>query len=238
MTPTLTSENTTFIKTNDFNTTNKIFNNEQSNNKPILAVSSKEYQTLLDRFRRKNLTNHKDDSKMNVISNINQMENLLTEINKTLIDEYEVLDYQNTLEVDANRTYREIERKTKSEDGNPMEKLRVDDATRTKIYYDFSKTVNKVSIDNDIDETTDINFNVTVEDYLFENETELNEVRMILNDTLLYPSKNLSSSIPSFQMQTPRPGFIDGKFILNLNNDFFCLNAAQDTYSYVNIKLI
>ncbi|XP_052748761.1 gamma-aminobutyric acid type B receptor subunit 2 [Galleria mellonella] len=208
-----------YLSSNYANESNNI-----GNNKTI--VSSKKYQTLLDRFRRKNVAdNTTAHNESNIFNNSSQV-NINTLINsKKLINDNEVLDFQllnNSIDVEANRTYREIETKPRKVDGNSMEKLRVDDATRTKIFHDFSTTVNKnvksKTTIRDNDFSVDLmNFNESIiDDYLIGNETGNNSdedivTRKYINESLGYPTDYPSSShIPTIaNMKTPRPSFFD-----------------------------
>lgn len=186
---------------------------ELVNNTP----SSKEYQTLINRFRRKNYTDSNEteyDSNLNRIdlveANVNTEPNKVSLINETL--KYDIDDEINTTELD----FTELEK-------NSMEKLKVDETTRTKLFNDFFTTVNKnVEFKQPTIETTVFveaeydSFDVNGTDYSYENETDgLNNrssiKRRFSNESLATPT---SSRVPSFRraLQTPRPDFIEGKF--------------------------
>ncbi|XP_059055510.1 gamma-aminobutyric acid type B receptor subunit 2 [Achroia grisella] len=189
-------------------------------------VFSEKYQTLLDRFRRKkvtntNLTPHNESNNLETSTKVNR-KGVIN--NTTLKNDNEVLEFQllnNTVDIEANRTYREIETKPRKIDGNSMEKLRVDDATRTKIFHDFFTTVHKnvksKSEVHDNDQSVDlIRFNESiVEDYLIgsniENTSNQDIVTRFLNESLGYPIDDLfSSHIPATAtLQTPRASFFD-----------------------------
>ncbi|KAM3963605.1 gamma-aminobutyric acid type B receptor subunit 3 [Aphomia sociella] len=192
------------------------------NNKTI--VSSIKYQTLLDRFRRKNLPNINTTAhnESNILNNSSQ-ENVNTVIKNKNLNNNDSIDFQLLnffIDVEANRTYREIETKPRNKGGNLMEKLRVDDATRIKIFHDFFTTVNKntkpkSNVDNKNLSVDFISFNESlVDDYLIDNETgnfSDQVIRRFLNESLGYSTNDLSPPrTPTMSsMRTPRPSFYD-----------------------------
>lgn len=154
-------------------------------NELINNVSSINYQTLIDRFRRKN------DSTTEIT----------TLANKTVdIDD----EYQIYLEL-------EDDNHTDGLDNNSMEKLRVDDATRTKIFNDFSKTVkiyknlSKIPVDKNVRTTDSVDMKTMA---------DRKDVKRVSNGSLGFPTRVPTSyHVPSITdvQHTPRPGFIEGK---------------------------
>ncbi|XP_026732730.1 gamma-aminobutyric acid type B receptor subunit 2 [Trichoplusia ni] len=152
-------------------------------NELINNVSSINYQTLIDRFRRKN------DSTTAIT----------TLANKTVdIDD----EYQIYLEL-------EDDNHTDGLDNNSMEKLRVDDATRTKIFNDFSKTVkiyknlSKIPVDKNVRTTDSVDMKTMA---------DRKDVKRVSNGSLGFPTRVPTSyHVPSITdvQHTPRPGFIE-----------------------------
>ncbi|KAH9635419.1 hypothetical protein HF086_006659 [Spodoptera exigua] len=152
----------------------------------INTVSSKNYQTLIDRFRRKD---------KNVTDNIDIANDMRSDEEK----------YQSDLELDDETDKGGL-------DNNSMEKLRVDDETRTKIFNDFSKTVkiyknlSKIDVVRETNETQD-----SVE---MKSKVDRKDIRRTTNESLGFPTrKPTSSHVPSITdvQQTPRPSFLEGK---------------------------
>lgn len=122
-----------------------------SNELTIDTVTTKKYHTHLDRFRRKPF----ESKDMNSPKVVHELIN-----NLKLNDVQDKAIYTDETKYDDN----DID--------NSMEKLRVDEATRTKIFHDFSTTVSKYPDKNlsvetsdwnqvaSIDETADINSQV------------------------------------------------------------------------------
>lgn len=168
--------------------------------------SSKEYQTLLDRFRRKNDSDINDEGNDKLEDNINTEPIKLSLINETL--KYEIEDESNETEFEF------------TELRNSMEKLTLDDVTRTKLFNDFFTTVNKnVEVKQPTIETTifvddEFGLDVNGSDYFYENETDTSRStirRRFSNESLAISSP---SRVPSIRraLQTPRPALIEGKF--------------------------
>ncbi|XP_053612233.1 gamma-aminobutyric acid type B receptor subunit 2 isoform X2 [Plodia interpunctella] len=160
-----------------------------------ITVADNNYQILLNRFRRKsNSSKHNQDTHQN--KSFDFIEN---DTSKSIHEKI----HQESNNSDNTRIYREIERKAKTEHSNSMAKLRVDDATRNKIFYDFSKTINRNSNseilyeDSDMNNlTTEINFDILA--YLDETK------KTFINESVEYPF-NLTSDIPSiYKLYTPR----------------------------------
>lgn len=147
------------------------------------TVTTKKFQTLLDRFRRK--PNQFTLPKMDNVNDI--------DIQETIYDEKEI--------------------------DNSMEKLRVDEETRTKIFHDFSTTVSKYP-DKNITIDTDSS-KVTVADEI-DNSTGINVYGTLLEDIFgdynesSVSQKDRPTPLPSYPptsvMKTPMPR-IDGKQI-------------------------
>lgn len=164
-------------------TTNINEENELSN-----TVSSKNYQTLIDRIRRKD----------------NITESAGTTNNTLAIDE----EYQIDLEL-------EDENDKSGLDNNSMEKLRVDDVTRTKIFNDFSKTVKIYKNHTKIDGVNENN-DTTLDSIELSGELNRKDVKSISNESLSFPTRVPTSyHVPSITnvQHTPRPSFMDGKSI-------------------------
>lgn len=170
-------------------------------------VNSKNYQSLLDRFRRKNLT---DNERVNT--------NLETKITEETTPNIRELKSYHTSDLDP----LEIRKKTVAirNENSSMEKL-IDDATRTKILYDYFKTINKnvepTEVASEIED--DMNFNETT-NINNSSESEFREFLEAMNGTFLNESLVPADSFPSSQvstitkiMRTPRPDFVDGKLI-------------------------
>ncbi|XP_073949061.1 gamma-aminobutyric acid type B receptor subunit 3, partial [Choristoneura fumiferana] len=170
------------------------------------SVNSKEYQVFLDRFRRKDEENDTIDGKSNNNNSDNSDDSNGTKSN-SLGHYYEKFSFTiDSLELVSTKD---------------AEKLKIDDATRTKIFHDYYSTVNKVNRFNENDQNTNdtvtadvLDYNETI-DILF-NETEIPEAdtkirRRFSNDSLVFPDNLSSPRAPSFtRMQTPRPGFVEG----------------------------
>ncbi|XP_061729709.1 gamma-aminobutyric acid type B receptor subunit 2 [Cydia pomonella] len=187
-------------------------------NKNITTTVSKEYQILLDRFRRKNLKNMTGEGIFYDIGNLtdnlddistNNNFNVGPHRNSSLDHQKHSLKLHNIDLLDAKD----------AEDTSAIEKLRMDDETRTKIFHDYYSTVNKV---NAINEEQNINESITMDvldynetiDILF-NETEIPQTvtdpkirRRFSNDSLVFPDNLSSSRVPTI-MQTSRPEFVE-----------------------------
>lgn len=171
------------------------------------SVNSKEYQVFLDRFRRKDGENYTSNEKSNNKSSDSNDDSNGTKTNP-LGHIYEKLSLTiGSLELVGTKD---------------AEKLKIDDATRTKIFHDYYSTVNKVNRYNDNEPNTNdtltldiLDYNETI-DILF-NETEIPEAdtkirRRFSNDSLVYPDNLSSPHAPSFtRMQTPKPALVEGK---------------------------
>lgn len=171
------------------------------------SVNSKEYQVFLDRFRRKDGENYTSNEKSNNKSSDGNDDSNGTKTNP-LGHIYEKLSLTiGSLELVGTKD---------------AEKLKIDDATRTKIFHDYYSTVNKVNRYNENEPNTNdtltldiLDYNETI-DILF-NETEIPEAdtkirRRFSNDSLVYPDNLSSPHAPSFtRMQTPKPALVEGK---------------------------
>lgn len=161
-----------------------VTSNTNEGSELINTVSSKNYQTLIDRFRRKGLktTKRKDTSK-------NTMD---------IEDDYDI-NFELEDESISNKL-----------DNNSMEKLRFDEATRTKIFNDFSKTVKGVRKNETKFETYE---DVTISN---RQDTVDQGTRNAIDDSLELPTENPASfQIPANmgRQQTPRTRFLDGKCV-------------------------
>lgn len=183
-------------------------------------VTTKEYQTLLDRFRRKPISNNKNEYS-NIIVNIESSDSLIND----------TVDYG----YDDNIEREESKVSTDRDVDNSMEKLRVDDATRTKIFHDFFTTVSKYPEKNTNESKTDLDSDFVTE-YISVSEMEelSNDSFSSSNESLVSPTiKPLSSRVPNTRfMQTPRPS-IDGE----LNNIIF-QTTVNGTIEYDQYDLI
>lgn len=171
------------------------------------SVNSKEYQVFLDRFRRKDGENYTSNEKSNNKSSDSNDDSNGTKTNP-LGHIYEKLSLTiGSLELVGTKD---------------AEKLKIDDATRTKIFHDYYSTVNKVNRYNENEPNTNdtltldiLDYNETI-DILF-NDTEIPEAdtkirRRFSNDSLVYPDNLSSPHAPSFtRMQTPKPALVEGK---------------------------
>lgn len=174
--------NLSYTKVEEYTTTNKTKENELIN-----TLSSKNYQTLIDRFRRKD--NYTTDK---------------TEIgNNTEIEE----EYQIDLEL-------EDDNDKSSLDNNSMEKLRVDDVTRTKIFNDFSKTVKIYKNQSKTDVFSETN--ETLDSVETKGNLDREDIKRISNESLGFRTRAPTSyHVPSITdvQHTPRPSFLDGESI-------------------------
>ena len=158
--------------------------NKDEDNELINTVSSKNYQTLIDRFRRKdNDTTEKADVANNTV---------------------EIEDYQIDIEDNDKGGL----------DNNSMEKLRVDDITRTKIFNDFSKTVKITKNQSKIDVVSETN--ETLDSVEIKGKADREDIKRIPNESLGFPTRVPTSyHVPSITnvQHTPRPSFLEGKSI-------------------------
>ncbi|PZC71606.1 hypothetical protein B5X24_HaOG212895 [Helicoverpa armigera] len=153
-------------------------------NELINTVSSKNYQTLIDRFRRKDFVTTENT---NVVNNTLDIE-----------------EYQIDLELDDDSDKGGL-------DNNSMEKLRVDDETRTKIFNDFSKTVKINKNQSKIDVVSETNG--TRDSVEMKAEVHAKDIKGLSNESLGFPTRFPTSyHVPSITdvQQTPRPSFLDG----------------------------
>ncbi|XP_075974228.1 gamma-aminobutyric acid type B receptor subunit 3 [Anticarsia gemmatalis] len=162
--------------------------------------------------KNKNITNNLKVNQY-VIPNVNEENELINDVSnyQTLIDRFrrkdtkttETTKVKSTIEIeDDYDVHIEIEEESSSKlDNNSMEKLRIDEATRSKIFSDFSKTVksvNRSQFKTDFDETIPDSSEVIVRDRM--------------NDSLEFLARNPTSyHIPSITgvQQTTRPRFLD-----------------------------
>lgn len=211
----MTIDNATHIPTNFdpiVNVNEEYFSVEPIIDDDITKTVSKEYQTLIDRFRRKNHSDIFETTTNHVEININTEPNNISLLNNTF--NYPIDSESNETDLDITEL-----------DKNSMEKLKIDDATRSKIFNDFFTTVNKnveakpstvqTSVDN-VDYSTYSHENSG--DYDYENGTfglmSSPEVKRRFSNESFAFSTNLPSRVPSIKtLQTPRPGFIEGKFL-------------------------
>ncbi|CAB3238744.1 unnamed protein product [Arctia plantaginis] len=151
----------------------------------INTVSSKNYQTLIDRFRRKDLKT-----------------TVTTDVSKNALNIED--DYDINFELEDESIASKL-------DNNSMEKLRFDEATRTKIFNDFSKTVKGVSKNQSKFETPE---DVTIPNRKEKvDQGDTNVTDDLLELSILNPT---SYQIPSNTgvQQTTRTGFLDGVDLL------------------------
>ncbi|KAJ2950266.1 hypothetical protein O0L34_g11629 [Tuta absoluta] len=122
----------------------------------IKNVTTKQYQTLLDRFRRKNVTESRDE-KINIVD-----DHLVT--NKT-ISNNSLEDVVINVPTEKNKAITEEQLTDFKFENSTMEKL-IDEATRNKIFYDYFKTIKREGTQTEsLDDTeieADINFNETL----------------------------------------------------------------------------
>lgn len=176
--------NVNYTKVEDYTITP----NKDEENELINTVSSKTYQTLIDRFRRKD--NYTTTEKTDVGNNTVDIE-----------------DYQ--IDLDDNDK--------SGLDNNSMEKLRVDDVTRTKIFNDFSKTVKITKNQSKIDVVSETN--ETRDSVEIKMKVDGEDIKRISNESLGFPTRVPTSyHVPSITnvQHTLRPSFLDGESILTL----------------------
>lgn len=143
------------------NTTKTMISSEKT-------ATTKKYQTLLDRFRRKpNQYNLPDIDDLNNIDSLQEIG----------YDEKEI--------------------------DNSMEKLRVDEETRTKIFHDFSTTVSKYP-DKNITIDTESKQVTVIEE--IEDLTGLDINDTLLEDIFGYDNESLSRVSPRYGI-TPLPSY-------------------------------
>ncbi|XP_063619166.1 gamma-aminobutyric acid type B receptor subunit 2 [Cydia splendana] len=187
-------------------------------NKNITTAVSKEYQILLDRVRRKNVKNMTSEGIFYDIGNLTDNLNNISTNNH-----FNVSPHRNYLHYHQTQSFKlqniDLLNAKDSDDTSAIEKLRMDDETRTKIFHDYYSTVNKVNTINEEHNTNEsiiidvLDYNETI-DILF-NETEIPQTvtdpkirRGFSNDSLVFPDNLSSSRVPTI-MQTPRPGFVE-----------------------------
>ncbi|XP_063376857.1 gamma-aminobutyric acid type B receptor subunit 2 [Cydia fagiglandana] len=187
-------------------------------NKNITTAVSKEYQILLDRFRRKNVKNMTSEGIFYDIGNLtDNLDDMSTNNNFNVSPHRNYLHYHQTQSFKLQNI--DLLNAKDSDDTSAIEKLRMDDETRTKIFHDYYSTVNKVNTINEEHNTNEsiiidvLDYNETI-DILF-NETEIPQTvtdpkihRRFSNDSLVFPDNLSSSRVPTI-MQTPRPGFVE-----------------------------
>lgn len=176
--------NLNYTKVEEYTTTQ----NKNKENELINTVSSKNYQTLIDRFRRKDNNTTEKPSIGNSAVDIKG-------------------NYQIEVEL-------EDENDKNGLDNNSMEKLRVDDITRTKIFNDFSKTVKIYKNETKIDSVSDTN--QTQDGVDVKGKVDLENLKRLSNESLGFPTQAPAPyHVPSITdvHHTSRPSFLDGKSI-------------------------
>ncbi|KAG7305911.1 hypothetical protein JYU34_008463, partial [Plutella xylostella] len=196
-----------------------------TSNIDVVNVSdSREYQAELNWTRRKNVNSDVDLSVVD-ISNISDT----IIYDNELVNNSEVISLKSTLENavkdatdNGNSVYSLAQSNVQlAETESSIEKLKVDDEDRSKIYFDFSSTINKNTVENEKNiETTTDNSIFADDNALFAelNDTFVNETVsfddiVLLNDSVQdnHSFKIPSSPITKFgvtPLQTAKPGFM------------------------------
>ncbi|XP_063543454.1 gamma-aminobutyric acid type B receptor subunit 2 [Cydia strobilella] len=202
--------NYTLKKDNESNITFK--------HKNITTAVSKEYQILLDRFRRKKIKNMTSEE---IFYDIGNLTDNLDDISTN--NTFNVSPHINYLHYHQKHSFKlqniDLLNANDADETSAIEKLRMDDETRTKIFHDYYSTVNKVNAINEEHNTNEsitidvLDYNETI-DILF-NETEIPQTvtdpkirRRFSNHSLVFPDNLSSPRVPTI-MQTPRPGFVE-----------------------------
>lgn len=175
------------VNTNELAPTNTIF---------------KDYQTLLDRFRRKT-------TNIEVIND-----------NKSLLYDNTVFKSKNYIEsVNNGAAYDEenntVDNDSRDKQNSSMQKLRVDDTTLTKIFHDFSSTVNKNRNEtNEFNSLTE-DFNKIIDFDLINKKDSVNSSLNNANNIALDLTRVLKShrypKVSNFK--TPGPSHVGGKSV-------------------------
>ncbi|CAG9785805.1 unnamed protein product [Diatraea saccharalis] len=228
----MTIENNTSSSTYLSNTN---FGNEQNNLKDPISnnhknkiesstLNRKEYQALLDRFRRKHISNYSANDFNDTLEKFNDV---VEDVNTYTINKANNNDKVKTQTHRHSSSFDEL-------DKNPNDKLKIDDATRTKLFHAFFTTVNKNADTNSVTEESDV---LEFEDNsIYLNDSDLYGSydngtyglakslsvmrRRFYNESLTLPERKPSPShVPSIRraLQTPRPDFMDGKCLNFLN---------------------
>lgn len=190
----------------------------QQENK-ILDLTQSNYQSLLDRFRRKNFTEEKvgaidktvlETDKIVIETNEKDIDTdkivLETDTGKVAIDtDIKIMDIDKKV-IDTNKKDRDVDTTFNDKEDNSMEKLRIDDQTRIKIFHDFSTTVNKYP-----ERLNETNGN----EYFNETMSELDDIFSDFNETFVSTVKP-SFDIP-MKLKTSKPK-INGKSHFVFNN--------------------
>lgn len=199
-----------------------------TSNIDVVNVSdSREYQAELNWTRRKNVNSDVDISVVD-ISNISDT----IIYDNELVNNSEVISLNSTLENavkdatdNGNSVYSLAQSNVQlAETESSIEKLKVDDEDRSKIYFDFSSTINKNTVENEKNIETTTDNSIFADDnalYAELNNTFLNETVsfddiVLLNDSVQdnHSFKIPSSPITKFgvtPLQTAKPGFMRGK---------------------------
>lgn len=210
----LTEENSTFTQAKEMNEDKVI-------RETVKAVESKEYQTLLDRSRRKNYSSIEVKVNYEVEGNkyIEEDQSSKTNRNREVINATDYLMDKEYKDRDVIMT------NDLNSENNSIEKLRIDDSDRNKIYHDYSIAMEKNLLNSEqinatgdfilSDDLLESFFNESIVSNNFtmtqENETDiLNERDIVRENISNIPSEiSLSNKKPP---QSPRPSFIKGKF--------------------------